>query len=538
METEPRPHILQTSATPAGAMTPARGRMLFNGQTEAGRTNSVIVYTDGTPQGNATAQAILQTADADYAATQAAFGGIALPQGQEGDDQTVPRTALPVQVLMDEQAGGAYHFGCNATDIYVEPDPQLANGFFVAELVEVFEAAINNGWDCGQTNGEGLSRVLAGERNPNLGSLFVQTGQSWWANGHVDYVNDNSADDTNQDANGCATLFLYYLHSQLGFGWPQIVAAGGGSLGATYQQLTGQDPVAGFNAFVSLVSSLDTGAGLNLPASGNPFPLTGAAAQAPAGQPATQGSEQEMPVGVFGSYSPSYGSAADYSAAVAAAVGASMLDGSALVDDGVLQDAGSSSEPLPDTVAQDSSPYAPAADSVADTAPSPVSSGVETVPPMGWQQEPDAASSIPPSESGWVAEVVEEERFVAPMDATNETASAAEPRMQVVEEVEVIPYAVPEPAAESAPPRDSAATHPAGAPPANAWARADDLSRTGPIEPARRLDAALDVAPQAAASDRRQGEVIETMIAVLVVLIVLVALGLITVLFANNLIHL
>jgi hypothetical protein len=134
--------------------------------------------------------------------------------------------------------------------------------------------------------------------------------------------------------------------------------------------------------------------------------------------------------------------------------------------------------------------------------------------------------------------VVEEERFVSPMDATNETAPAEAPRMQVVEEVEVIPYAVPEPAAESAPPRDSAATHPAGAPPANAWTRADDLARTGPIEPARRLDAALDVAPQAAAPDRRQGEVIETMIAVLVVLIVLVALGLITVLFANNLIHL
>src|SRR5579863_8840313 len=203
METEPRPHILQTSAAPAGTMTPARGRMLFNGQTEAGRTNSVIVYTDGTPQGDATAQAILQTADADYAATQAAFGGISLPPGQEGDDQTVPRTALPVQVLMDPQAGGAYHFGCNATDIYVEPDPQLANGFFVAELVEIFESAINNGWDCGQTNGEGLSRVLAGERNPNLGSLFVQTEQAWWADGQVDYVNDNSADDTNQDANGC-----------------------------------------------------------------------------------------------------------------------------------------------------------------------------------------------------------------------------------------------------------------------------------------------------------------------------------------------
>ena len=69
---------------------------------------------------------------------------------------------------MDSQAGGAYHFGCNATDLYIEPTAQVASGFMVAELVEVFEAAINNGWQCGQTNGEALSRVLATERNNGL----------------------------------------------------------------------------------------------------------------------------------------------------------------------------------------------------------------------------------------------------------------------------------------------------------------------------------------------------------------------------------
>ena len=154
----------------------ATAQTAFRGQTEAGRTEHMIVYTDGTPNGDAAAQAVLRTAEADYQAVTNWFGGISLPPGQEGDDQTTPRTATPVQVLIDQQAGGAYHFGCDATDIYIEPTPELANGFMVAELVEIFEPAINNGWSCGNTNGEGLSRVLAGERNANLGPLFTQTG--------------------------------------------------------------------------------------------------------------------------------------------------------------------------------------------------------------------------------------------------------------------------------------------------------------------------------------------------------------------------
>ncbi len=296
MDTERRAHILQVGADSGlDQLTQQRARALFNGQTEAGRTDHVIVYTDGTPAGDATAQAVLATAEADYLATAAWFGGLSLPPGQQGDDQTVPRTATPVQVLIDPQAGGAYHFGCNATDLYLEPTPELASGFFVAELVEVFEAAIANGWDCGQTNGEGLSRVLAGERNPNLGSLFVPTEQAWWADGHADYTSDNSADDTNQDANGCATLFLYYLHSQLGYDWAAIVAAGAGTLGQTYTRLSGQDGASGFNDFLARLATLDAGDGtLNVPASGNPFPIS-ETAPVPASAPTSPAQPEPVP---------------------------------------------------------------------------------------------------------------------------------------------------------------------------------------------------------------------------------------------------
>jgi phosphatidylserine/phosphatidylglycerophosphate/cardiolipin synthase-like enzyme len=285
----PRPHVLVRrdghGREHAQTLTYGRSRLQFRGENEVGRTAHVVVFTDGTPEGDASARAVLASAEADYAAVQAWFGGISLPPGQPGDDQNTPRTATPIQVLMDSQAGGAYHFGCNATDIYIEPTPQLASGFMVAELVEVFEAAARNGWDCGHTNGEGLSRALAGERNPALVPDLVPTEQAWWGNGHADFITTNQADDTDENSNGCGTIFLYYLHSQLGFSWQQIATAGGSTLGACYQKLTGRDGAQGFSDFVRLLSTLDRGGQLALPASGNPFPIGGARPEAPQPQP-------------------------------------------------------------------------------------------------------------------------------------------------------------------------------------------------------------------------------------------------------------
>lgn len=227
---------------------------------------------------------MLASCESDFAAIQAWFGGITLPPGQQGNDQSTIRTAMPIQIFDDAQAGGAYHYSCAATDVYIEPSPpDLATGLVVAEVVEIFEAAIANGWDCGQTNGESLSRALAVERNNNLGSLVTQTANSWWNDGHNDYVNANSANDQDQDANGCGTLFLYYLHSQLNFTWTQIATAGGSSLGATYQKLTGKDPKQGFQDFLDRLAALDTGSGLNLPVTGNPFPIRGTATPRPTG---------------------------------------------------------------------------------------------------------------------------------------------------------------------------------------------------------------------------------------------------------------
>lgn len=238
----------------------AKRHQAVPGEHLSGQTANFVIYSDGSADGDAAAQAMLRSAEADFAAVQKWFGNLTPPN-------------LPCNVYADPDAGGAYHITCAGTDIHVLPDPVQAPGFLSAEIVEVFEAAINNGWDCGRTNGESLSRVLAFELHPEIAAEFNQTEQDWWAQGHTDHVNDNSAGDTDQVASGCGDLFLYYLHSQLTFGWDAIAQAGGQTLGACYQALTGYDPAQGFNDFITALTTIDRGGTLNLPASGNPFPL-------------------------------------------------------------------------------------------------------------------------------------------------------------------------------------------------------------------------------------------------------------------------
>ena len=261
------PHALARVFTLPGVVVPAAAIEAHRhrhpavvGQQKAGQTSNFIIFSDGTPSGDAAAQAMLNRCEADFAAIQVWFGGL------------TPRN-LPMYVYADPNAGGAYHMSCAGTDIHVLSDPTLAPGFLTAEVVEVFEAGINNGWDCGVTNGEALSRVLAFDRHPEIAADFNQTEQDWWSSGHQDYVNDNSAGDTDQIANGCGDLFLYYLRSQLIFDWNAICTTGGQTLGACYQALTTYDPQQGFNDFITALSTIDQGGTLALPPSGNPFPI-------------------------------------------------------------------------------------------------------------------------------------------------------------------------------------------------------------------------------------------------------------------------
>ena len=136
------------------------------GERRAGQTANFAVFSDGSPDGDAAAGAMLQTAEPDYSAVQTWFGGIVPP-------------GLPFYVYTDPDAGGAYHMTCAGTDVHVSADPARAPGFLVAEIVEVFEAAQLTGWDCAHTNGEALSRVLAFERHPEIAPDFMATEQNW-----------------------------------------------------------------------------------------------------------------------------------------------------------------------------------------------------------------------------------------------------------------------------------------------------------------------------------------------------------------------
>src|ERR1700694_5070270 len=62
---------------PTGAVQAHRQRPpAALGQAKAGQTQNFIVCSDGTPSGDAAAKAMLDSAEADYAATQVWFGGL------------------------------------------------------------------------------------------------------------------------------------------------------------------------------------------------------------------------------------------------------------------------------------------------------------------------------------------------------------------------------------------------------------------------------------------------------------------------------
>lgn len=204
------------------------------------------------------ASVVLSACEQDYSVIHGWFGQIE-PAGQ------------PFKVILDPNAGGAYHMTCAATEIHVLPDRDLASGFLAAEVVEVFAANLANGWNCGRTNGEALARVLAFELHPTLARDFTGTEQDWWQSGHPDHITDNQAGDLDQLANGCGQLFLHFLHSKLGFGWEAIVRAGGDSLGETYRRLTGRPGTLGFSEFVQLLAGLERNGALEVPPSGDPF---------------------------------------------------------------------------------------------------------------------------------------------------------------------------------------------------------------------------------------------------------------------------
>jgi hypothetical protein len=219
--------------------------------------------------GKSCADGVLASCENDYQQTAAWFGS------------DVP--TLPINIIIaaldpsGQGGGGAYHYGCDAVDLYcdIKTVPNLDIDYtrmlLVAELVEVFEAVQAAGWDCGGSNGEGLSRTLATALYP--AELDGYTTAAAWLDtpDRPDWVNQNNSTDQDSVSTGCSVLFLNYLNTQLGYGWDQIAHAGAPTLAQTYTNLTGnRDGWTAFRQQLDHSFPVGTPSGLT---SDNPYPL-------------------------------------------------------------------------------------------------------------------------------------------------------------------------------------------------------------------------------------------------------------------------
>jgi hypothetical protein len=158
---------------------------------------------------------------------------------------------FPFHVYVTDDIAGALHYGCSNTEIYVGLSPTLAPMadtyclLLAAELVEAFEAAINAGWNCAFSPGEGLSRALACALHPGAQTPELVTAPVWLdktppvGGDRFNWVDDLDPQDSNPFAIGCAVLFLNWMNAKLGIPWDQISRAGGENLEDTYASIFG-----------------------------------------------------------------------------------------------------------------------------------------------------------------------------------------------------------------------------------------------------------------------------------------------------------
>jgi hypothetical protein len=204
--------------------------------------------------------------------------------------QQLARTNKNVQALLEAVAAAS-------------PGRQyLSTALFAAELTESFEKQTGTA-NAGQTDGEGLSRVVAFKLAPEIAlvpGFNSAVTQQWWQDGHPDWINDNSQSDQSTDGNAAGVMFLEFMNDYLGVPLQTIIQnmpvtqdASGSPLGQTYANLAKDNPqmaqrvaqlagngatgTTGQDAFKAMINLLTQNAQnpdgtLNLPANGNPFP--------------------------------------------------------------------------------------------------------------------------------------------------------------------------------------------------------------------------------------------------------------------------
>ena len=248
--------------------------MADSGFIDAGSTTHFSFEFDVTLDASAAktlANALVATCERDYDTIASWFDGLT-PGGVPFKVQIGPKS---------EEHGGSNDQISNITiDYGATADFSLAREVLVAELIEIFMPAQNKGWQAGQSHGEGLSQAagfaIYPEQATGLDGVKVWLGARD-ISGIIrpNFVDNTDDSDNNKFSYGCALLFIYYLHSQLGFSMRAIVQAADKTLEGVYTNLT-QDHD-GFSFFSALLlARFPLGAASGLQGSENPFPLPSA----------------------------------------------------------------------------------------------------------------------------------------------------------------------------------------------------------------------------------------------------------------------
>jgi hypothetical protein len=230
---------------------------------EAGATEHFAVAYQSRlgERGEEVARDVLSMCEGDFVQVQSWFGGTR-PNG------------LPFRCLIVSGSFGAFHAACSDTQLFLAAfdasNAELVEMVNMAEVVEVFSAAQKAGWNCGASNGEGLSRVLSTELHPTQLDGFA-TAADWLNSRRPNFVDRNDPTDQDAVSIGCAVLFLNYLHYQLDCTWQDIVGRGRPTLAETYHALSGKSN--GWRDFSNLLAAhFPPGTRANV-ATDNVFPL-------------------------------------------------------------------------------------------------------------------------------------------------------------------------------------------------------------------------------------------------------------------------
>jgi hypothetical protein len=184
-----------------------------------GSTAHFVVFYDSAlgSAGVSAADAVLGKCEADFNTLRGWFSN------------TTPGS-LPFNIYITTDTNGASHASCSATTLYLgaKSTNPINNSFvlqlLIAEEDEVFEAAFGHGWNCGASNGEGLSRVLANDLYPGAEPLNFVSSATWLdAPGRPDWINNTEGTDRDYVSIGCSVLFLNWMRFQLGYSWSQIL---------------------------------------------------------------------------------------------------------------------------------------------------------------------------------------------------------------------------------------------------------------------------------------------------------------------------